>query len=416
MTNRLIFIILYTGIFLFFAIPYSIHLVNLATVAAKIGFRESNEESRINNLKASLENDFNSKYPGENFVFEDLYRIQKATTYSDTTISFFIYSNTLKIKTIDKRYLYCVSNKAASEADKSIAEKSLQIELKKLEKEYGNLVNAMVSNIGKTRFFKNTKQVACEDFFSNNNSYNFDALAFEDFERLLDEYKINEAQIQQDNAVIENQYQVQLDKIKSELTEKEQNLLIARLGDFYPVIDDYKRFNFTGNNLGSFDYTIPARVIDQDRLNEALNSIFSKRYQNYSLQNGAMPYSYCYGAKNSGPSRVIVNAGNSDVLVSIKDMNDKVIRHAYVKSFHSFTLRVPNGNHQVFFYYGSGWNPKRSMTHTICGNLIGGFLNNEMISKDPEIIKLNYSYIEYSLSVQTGGNFRTAGSSKSEAF
>jgi hypothetical protein len=129
-----------------------------------------------------------------------------------------------------------------------------------------------------------------------------------------------------------------------------------------------------------------------------------------------MPYSYCYGAKNSGPSRVIVNAGNSDVLVSIKDMNDKVIRHVYVKSNHTFTLRVPNGNYQVFFYYGSGWNPKRSMTNTICGNLIGGFLNNEVVSKDPEIIKLNYGYIEYTLSIQSGGNFSTAGSSKSEAF
>jgi len=416
MANRTKFILLYAGIFLFFAIPYAIHLVKLATVAATISYRESNEESRINELKASLESSFNAKYPGENFVFEDLYYIQKATTYRDTTISFFIYSNTLKIKSLDQEYLYCVSKKAGSEADKSKAEKSLEIALKKLEKEYGPLVYTMVSKIGKNRFFKHTYQVACQDYFSNNNSYNFDPLAVEDFKRFLDEYKTHEAQIQQENLVVDQQYQEQLNQIKSDLTEKERNLLNAQLADFSPIIDDYKRFNYAGNALGNFDYSIPARIIDQDRLKEALNSIFSERYKDYSLQNGAMPYSYCYGAKNSGPSGIKVNAGSSDVLVSIKNMNDEVIRHVYVKSYHSFTLRVPNGNYQVFFYYGSGWNPKRSMTHTICGNLVGGFLNNEMISKDPEIVNLNHSYIEYTLSVQTGGNFIPTGSSKNEAF
>ena len=95
MTNRTKFILLYAVIFLIFAIPYAIHLVKLATVAATISYRESSEESRINELKASLESSFNAKYPGENFVFEDLYHIQKATTYRDTTVSFFIYSNTL---------------------------------------------------------------------------------------------------------------------------------------------------------------------------------------------------------------------------------------------------------------------------------------------------------------------------------
>ena len=162
-------------------------------------------------------------------MFEDLYHIQKATTYRDTTISFFIYSNTLKIKSLDQSYLYCVSKKAASEADKTKAEKALEIALKKLEKEYGPLVYTMVSKLGKNRFFKHTYQVVCEDYFSNNNSYNFDPLAVEDFKNFLDEYKTNEAQIQQENLVVDQQYQEQLDKIKSELTEKEQNLLSAQL-------------------------------------------------------------------------------------------------------------------------------------------------------------------------------------------
>jgi hypothetical protein len=56
------------------------------------------------------------------------------------------------------------------------------------------------------------------------------------------------------------------------------------------------------------------------------------------------------------------------------------------------------------------------MTNTICGNLIGGFLNNELISKNPEIIILNYSYFKYTLSVSSGGNFIPTNSYKGEAF
>jgi hypothetical protein len=416
MTNRTKFILLYTAIFLFFAIPYAIHLVRLGAAAASIGFREANEESKINQQKAALENSFNAKYPGENFVFDDLYQIRKATTYRDTTVSFFIYSNKLKIKSVDLNFVQCVAQKATSEAKKNKAEKELELALKKLEEKYGSKVQEWVSRIGKERFFNYDYQVLCGEYFADNNSYQFDQKSVEEFKIFLDEYKVNELNIQYENELVDQQFRNQLQKIKKDLSQKEQAILNEQLADFSPVIDDYKRYNFSGSSLGSFDYTIPARIIDQDRLNEALNTVYNEQYKDYSLRNGAMPYAYCYGAKNSGPSGVKINAGNSDVLVSIKNMNDEVVRHVYVKSFHSFTLRVPNGNYQVFFYYGYGWNPKRSMTQTICGNLIGGFLNNEVVSKDPEILTLKYQTMEYTLSVKAGGNFSTAGSSKSEAF
>ena len=203
MTNRTKFIILYSGIFLFFAIPYVIHLVKLTAIAAKIALNESNQENRVNELKSILKNDFYARYPEEIFVFEDLYHIQNATSYRDTVVSFFIYSNNIKIKNIDLNYLYCFSKKAASEADKRKAEKKLEIELKKLKKEYGSLVYKLVSKIDRRRFFKHTFQVTCKDYFKNNNSYNFDSLAVEDFKSFLDQYKLNEFQIQKDNAFIE---------------------------------------------------------------------------------------------------------------------------------------------------------------------------------------------------------------------
>jgi hypothetical protein len=97
-------------------------------------------------------------------------------------------------------------------------------------------------------------------------------------------------------------------------------------------------------------------------------------------------------------------------------MNDQVIRHAYIKSRRSYTLNLPDGNYQVFFYYGTGWNPKRFMKDTDCGRLVGGFLANESVSKDPNPLRLYSGVMEYTLTEQIGGNFSTAGSSKMEAF
>ena len=77
----------------------------------------------------------------------------------------------------------------------------------------------------------------------------------------------------------------------------------------------------------------------------------------------------------------------------IKDVrnNNKVKAHAYIHSGKSYTFRLPNGEYQPFFYYGSGWNPKK-----IHGEVIGGFANGEVFSKDnPQL--LDYNILSYTL-------------------
>jgi hypothetical protein len=129
-----------------------------------------------------------------------------------------------------------------------------------------------------------------------------------------------------------------------------------------------------------------------------------------------MPYSYCYGGSNSGSSSIKVNAGTEDVLVTVKNNRNVVVRHAYIKAFRTFRINVPNGSYQVFFYYGTGWNPKKFMKDTNCGRLVGGFVSNESVSRDPDILQLYNQELQYTLSKQTNGNFSTSGSSKFEAF
>jgi len=160
--------------------------------------------------------------------------------------------------------------------------------------------------------------------------------------------------------------------------------------------------------------------IDQEKMEKGKRrekEVYNK-YINNSLQNGSIPYAYCYGRNRScsdfGCSQIKVKTPhNSDVLVTIKE-NGNVIRHAYITSGSSFTFEFPNGTYQAFFYYGKGWNPEKFMKHTTCGDLRGGFVSDEQFGKDsPQA--LNNNILEYELILQQNGNFSTIPSNQMDA-
>jgi hypothetical protein len=141
------------------------------------------------------------------------------------------------------------------------------------------------------------------------------------------------------------------------------------------------------------------------------------RYLNNSLSTGSTPYSYLYGGNRScddyGCSQISVRTSNSDVLVTIK-RNDKVVRHAYIRSNSSYTFEMPDGTYQPFFYYGKGWNPNKVMKETPQGTLKGGFIEDESFGKDnPQT--LNNNILEYQLILQQNGNFSTKPSNAEDA-
>jgi hypothetical protein len=147
-------------------------------------------------------------------------------------------------------------------------------------------------------------------------------------------------------------------------------------------------------------------------------AIYNK-YINNSLNNGEMPYSYCFGKNKScseyGCSQIKVRTpSNSDVMVTIKK-NGKVFRHAYINSSSQYTFEFPNGTYQAFFYYGKGWNPNKIMKKTDCGLLKGGFITDEHFGKDNPTF-LNNNILEYELILQQNGNFSTSPSNSEEVF
>lgn len=144
-----------------------------------------------------------------------------------------------------------------------------------------------------------------------------------------------------------------------------------------------------------------------------------RKYGNNRLENGATPYSVCFGVNPRCPasacSEITVKTPNdSDVLVSIKK-NESVVRHAYIRSGKSFTFEMPNGTYQVFFYYGRGWNPDKIMKSSGECEVKGGFVTDEYFGKDdPQL--LENSILEYELILQKDGNFTTRPSDAGEAF
>ena len=140
--------------------------------------------------------------------------------------------------------------------------------------------------------------------------------------------------------------------------------------------------------------------------------------QNY-LRTGATPYAYCYGknvvCSSYGCSQIKVKTPyNSDVLVTIKK-SGVVVKHAYIQKGHSYTFSFPNGTYQVFFYYGSDWNPNKLMKRSVCGGIKGGFNKNESFGKDYKQT-LSNQVLSYELILQSNGNFSTKPSNSNEAF
>jgi hypothetical protein len=145
--------------------------------------------------------------------------------------------------------------------------------------------------------------------------------------------------------------------------------------------------------------------------------IYDKYINNY-LRTGSTPYSKQYGGNPScndyDCSQISVKTPiSSDVLVTIK-RNNKVVRHAYIRGGNSYTFSMSNGTYQPFFYYGKGWNPEKVMKETTKGTLKGGFVANELFSKDdPQ--HLENQILEYELILQPNGNFNTLPSNANDA-
>jgi hypothetical protein len=409
-------ILIFSAVVVLFAATYFIYLNKISTAKNALQEREIVEEKRFNEIKEKLKAEFTRENENESYLFDELFDFEKAISFKDTSISFFVYSTHLEVKLIDLNYLKSIQLKAKSEANNKRSDDEYNKQLSALANKHGDYANSWASKIGKDMFLDRVEKNDCKPYFADNNSYTINPLAFSEFNRFLVEYKMYEQKMNLQNEITTRNYQSKIQSLKRALNQDAIDVLERNLGSNEALKSKDESFSFNWVGYGNFDYSITRKEIDNEYIDNTMNEVYAEQYKDYSLRTGAMPYGYCFGTSNSGQSGVKVNAGGSDVLVTIKNMNDKVIRHAYIEARGSYRLNLPNGNYNVYFYYGTGWNPKRFMKDTDCGRLVGGFLSNETVTKDPSVLRLYSQIMVYTLTEQINGNFSTSGSSKGEAF
>lgn len=411
-----LFLLLYGSIFLIFGSVYIVHLVRVGLAAAEISSKEHAEASALEQEIKALKISFEQEFPAQKFVFTDLLNSEIRTYNRDTVIETLVYWNTLYIKSPKIDFLICLKGRAESEARELRAHAKFAEYVKVLRLQYGGIVDHWVNHIGRHKFMDSRWDVGCAGFPDKWIAFELNEDAVKDFEQFLVEYQKTKDQVAREGHNIDERYAQELEKIGEELTAQERLQLKRQLSETPALKDGSQTFRFESDALGSFDYSIPTPIIDELVLQDAVDLILNEHYKENSLENGSMPYGYCYGKKNVGPSSIEINAGNSDVIVLVKNESDRVIGHVYVQANRSYTLNMPNGVYRVNFYYGKGWNPRKKMKQVYCGNIVGGFIYYETLDKDPERVYLFNQGISYTLRTQQGGNFNTVPSSVGEAF
>ena len=176
------------------------------------------------------------------------------------------------------------------------------------------------------------------------------------------------------------------------------------------------------NSQKNTDNSYYTDSLDDSYIDNALSSgsnpyeedadIESDPYISNHLSTGSVVYSNesFHSGKGSEISVITSSNSNCDVVVILKS-GGVIVRNAYIEAGDSYSFSIPNGNYQVFFYGGRGWNPNKTMPN----EQLGGFVADESYSKDSPV-SLHDEKLTYELILQTNGNFSTQPSSPKEIF
>jgi hypothetical protein len=246
------FLLVYGSIFIFFVVPYSIHLTKLASASSRISIRENVQLNKIKKLQKQIELDFIQQYPDQEYLINMHVPIERCKTTRDTLISYFIYQNTLSIHEYDLSYMACWKEKVYSEASMLKAEKLLEKSISELEKKHGKLTRIWLNRLGKERFMQ-VARISCEPYFEEMESHQFDPSKVDDFDRFLSEYSYSESKVEELKETIQQEYSETVKDLKKGLSVKEQELIDEQLRQTPGVFDHKKSFRFEIDNLGDFD-------------------------------------------------------------------------------------------------------------------------------------------------------------------
>lgn len=170
------------------------------------------------------------------------------------------------------------------------------------------------------------------------------------------------------------------------------------------------------DTVPTFESEREGYIVDEASNGEDYNSSESvsalEEAVNFERQStGSRPYAYYYGSPQEGESKMTFKTSSgSDYVVIVRDeATDEVVNHVYIQGGDRWTISVPNGAYNVYFYSGTGWLPTKDN-----GNVTGGFYYNEQIQKD--YVSLSYQDVTYTLYTVQNGNLQLQHASAGEAF
>jgi hypothetical protein len=355
--------------------------------------------------------------------FNEYFEESKSIIEKDTTFSFLYLSESVKYKMGRLDYFDCLHQKCIVEKQNETTKKQITLKEKELEKKFGSTFTSWYPKLKDEKLLQKTSRIGnCSGFYSDLFEISYDKDAWIEFEKFMTSYdsEIKTAENQSNQA--EAQFSNNVSSTKSSLKSGVINYFNTHLSNNKSEIlsTETESKSFNSPTLGIISYNITKTSFNKQAFQNVADDAFEEQWKYNSLSTGSMPYASCYGSSNycsdwSCSKIKVLTGGSGDVLVSIKNTNGKVVRHAYIKGGNSFTFSVPDGSYQVFFYSGTGWNPNKQMPSSSCSYLKGGFVSNEDVTKD-NYINLYSQIMTYELILQQQGNFSTKPSSKNEAF
>jgi hypothetical protein len=328
------------------------------------------------------------------------------------------FSKDKKIKDISK-YFYLKLEKDITRKYKITKDEFKKLIILAIKSEYSWNNEAFIKE---NKTAKDIECLSCYNDYRAN--YIINDLAVDEFKDFVEQYMKEKKAIDASNRIVEREYNSKYNNLTSGMSYSLKNKVKSRVNSKSLVtsIKEYYNFNFF-HGIGNVDYSFDKKRYNTSSLDDIVNDVYKEYYSDNSLYTGATPYSYCYGGNPycSPPSGYaecsfidVRSSSNSDVIVIIKK-NNRVYSHAYIKAGGYYKFKLGNGSFQSFFYYGKGWNPNKYIKNANCGNIIGGFVNNESLDKS-EVEYLYNSSMSYTLYSVENGNFRPKSSNKNEAF
>ena len=417
---------------LIISISFIIFQNKLKKFKAKIPIIQDSELIEHNKAELKFESIYYDELENDDENYWNSGLLMDPMFYKDTTINFFIFSKTINYLSYKKDFWYCNylnstnQNKNIKNKQKIKSLKNKIIRDNKLSTiEFDEILNYTNTSINFPLEININNNLCnnCIEEFNFEESFNESSAL--DFKKFVLEFQTNKKRIKSNNRIQSDKYNNDLKKytkgLEYSIRQRVKNNL--EISEYLKSEKTSFVFNGSSEGLGSINYEFNSKKYESRHLDDKVNDIINKYYENNSLTHGAQPYKYCYGRNPlctppygyaECSSITVKSPYNSDVLVVIKK-NKSVYSHGYVKAGKRLTFDVSNGNYTTYFYYGNGWNPNKFMKKTLCGNLKGGFIKNELLNKDDGISLYNQG-VTYELIIQENGNFQTIPSNINEAF